>query len=339
MSIAEAQPSTGFFAAAEQDDRRCAAHAEPRRDLGRVVDVELDLESFDQDTPGATLLASMVALRPKIEPLRGVLRSRPDRLPIDVARFEPPEDLAPFVEHFWTVHWDLRGCGPHTQEVLPHPSMHWVTERNKSEIQGIIRGRFQRTMHGRGSVQSVKFRPGAFSAFCAVSLHAYVNKRVPAVQLLGSRARGMAAKLRDVTDARAFEVLCEVLRSFEPKLDSQAALAGKIVDTIARDREIISVAQVCDRWDLPVLRLQRLFRSKIGVTPKWVIQRYRLHEAIERVHAQAPSATPPWAALAAELGFTDQAHFARTFRQFVGVTPGQYVRRMRAPVAAPARAS
>jgi AraC-like DNA-binding protein len=280
----------------------------------------------------------MITLRPKTEPPRGVLRSRPERLPIDVARFEPPEDLAPFVEHFWTVHWDLREHGPHTQEVLPHPSMHWVTERKTSEIQGIVRGRFQRALTGRGYVRAVKFRPGAFGAFADVSLHAYVNQRIPAVKLLGSRVRGFAAKLRDKPDAEAIELLVEALRSFEPRLDSQAELAGKIVDEIARDREIISVAQVCDRWQIAPLRLQRLFRRKIGITPKWVVQRYRLHEVIERVHAERADATPPWAAMAVELGFTDQAHFARTFREFVGVTPSQYVRRMRAPAGMTARA-
>jgi AraC-like DNA-binding protein len=281
----------------------------------------------------------MVALRPKTEPPRGVLRNRPERLPIEVARFEPPEDLAPFVEHFWTVHWDLRGHPPHTQEVLPHPSMHWVTERKKSEVQGIISGRFQRELRGRGYVQAVKFRPGAFGAFADVPLHPFVGKRVPAVKLLGARVRKVPALLRDATDARAIEILVDVLRSFEPKLDAQAELAGQIVQDIERDRTTISVAQVCDRWEIAPLRLQRLFRRKLGISPKWVIQRYRLHEVIERVHAEAPDATPPWAALAAELGFTDQAHFARTFRQFVGVTPSQYVRRMREPQTSAARAS
>jgi AraC-like DNA-binding protein len=281
----------------------------------------------------------MAPWRLKNEPTRGVLRSRPERLPIDVARFEPPADLAPFVEHFWTVHWDLSGWGPHTQEVLPHPSMHWVTERNKSEIQGIVRGRFQRVLRGRGCVHSVKFAPGAFGAFAGVPLHPYVGKRVPAVKLLGPCVRSVPSRLRDATDAQAFEILCEVLRSFEPKLDAEAELAGKIVRDIARDRRIISVAQVCDRWEIAPLRLQRLFRRKLGIAPKWVIQRYRLHEVIARIHAAAPGSSPPWAALAAELGFTDQAHFARTFRQFVGVTPGQYVRRMRAPAAVAVRAS
>jgi AraC-like DNA-binding protein len=223
--------------------------------------------------------------------------------------------------------------------VLPHPSMHWVTERNKSEIQGVVRGRFKRELRGLGCVRAVKFRPGRFTAFADVSLHAFTGRRVPAVQLLGPRVRKVAALLRDANDAEAIEALAAVLRSLEPVRDAQGELAGDIVEGIARDREIVSVAQVCERWQLPALRLQRLFRRKLGVSPKWVIQRYRLHEVIERIHAQPADSMPPWAALAAELGFTDQAHFARTFRQFVGVTPGSYVRRMREPVARAARAS
>src|SRR5262245_31522636 len=99
----------------------------------------------------------MTPLRRKTDAPRGVLRTRDQALPIEVARFEPPDDLAPYVEHFWTVHWDLRTAGPHTQEVLPHPAVHWVNEYPRSEIQGIIRGRFTRVLRGRGGVHSVKF--------------------------------------------------------------------------------------------------------------------------------------------------------------------------------------
>lgn len=275
----------------------------------------------------------MAELHLKTDPPRGVLRTRPERLPIEVARFEPPEDLAPFIEHFWTVHWDLRDTGPHTQEVLPHPAMHWVTEPDKSEIVGITRGRFRRRLSGQSYVQSVKFNPGAFSAFADVPLDVYVDKRVPAVRVLGPRVHGVLERLRGLDDATAIDILCDVLRSFHPKPDPSAQLAGEIVRDIERDREILSVAQVCARWKIAPLRLQRLFRRKIGITPKWVIQRYRLHEVIERIHAEPAATMPPWAALASELGFTDQAHFARTFREFVGVTPGRYVQRMREPIA------
>jgi AraC-like DNA-binding protein len=59
----------------------------------------------------------------------------------------------------------------------------------------------------------------------------------------------------------------------------------------------------------------------VGVHPKWVIQRYRLLEAV----AQLGSAEPPkLAALAAALGYADQAHFQREFKVVVGRTPGSF---------------
>ena len=69
--------------------------------------------------------------------------------------------------------------------------------------------------------------------------------------------------------------------------------------------------------------LQRLFREYVGVSPKWVINRYRLHEALEQI---AAGGAIDWSALALDLGYFDQAHFIRDFRRLVGVSPGAYAR-------------
>ena len=72
--------------------------------------------------------------------------------------------------------------------------------------------------------------------------------------------------------------------------------------------------------------LQRLFNDAVGVGPKWVINRYRMHEAVARVQAGQPVS---WAALAQDLGYFDQAHFIADFRKLVGRTPGDYAQAMR----------
>jgi AraC-like DNA-binding protein len=69
----------------------------------------------------------------------------------------------------------------------------------------------------------------------------------------------------------------------------------------------------------------RLFAKYVGVSPKRVIQRYRLHEAAERFGQAERSAG--YADLALELGHSDQAHFVRDFKAIVGVTPAVYARR------------
>jgi AraC-like DNA-binding protein len=70
-------------------------------------------------------------------------------------------------------------------------------------------------------------------------------------------------------------------------------------------------------------RLQRLFSDYVGVGPKWVIRRYRLHEAAARA---ADGAGLDLVRLAAELGYADQAHLTRDFTAMVGVPPARYAR-------------
>jgi AraC-like DNA-binding protein len=81
------------------------------------------------------------------------------------------------------------------------------------------------------------------------------------------------------------------------------------------------VADVAAAHGVSVRTLQRLFRAHVGVTPKWVLQRYRLHEAAERI---AFGEATDLAALAQDLGYFDQAHFGNDFRRYVGVPPTAY---------------
>ena len=76
--------------------------------------------------------------------------------------------------------------------------------------------------------------------------------------------------------------------------------------------------------DPDVRPLQQLFCSYVGVGPKWVINRYRLHEAVERLQGGAHI---NFAELAMDLKYFDQAHFNRDFRKLVGCSPAAYTRR------------
>ncbi|NRQ39412.1 helix-turn-helix transcriptional regulator, partial [Nonomuraea sp. NN258] len=64
-------------------------------------------------------------------------------------------------------------------------------------------------------------------------------------------------------------------------------------------------------------RLSRAFTSELGVSLTHYRNRVRVGRALDRIEDGAPSL----AALAAELGFADQAHLTRTIRRHVGHTP------------------
>src|SRR5438045_3865874 len=104
-------------------------------------------------------------VKPKADKPRGLLNQKTGQTKFQLFRYSPGPDLGYFLEHYWIVEWDLRGQEPYISETLPYPSVHLVIEKNKSEVVGVMTGKFCRWLEGQGRVLGVKFRPGAFYPF------------------------------------------------------------------------------------------------------------------------------------------------------------------------------
>ncbi|NOJ95925.1 AraC family transcriptional regulator [Corallococcus coralloides] len=259
---------------------------------------------------------------------RGVLYPRADSRHFEHVRVLPSEDLRPWVEHFWAVRWDLREQPPVLQQTLPHPSVHWTFESGTSRVGGVNPGRFSVTLEGLGGVFSIKFRPGGFFPFVGTPLSALTRRAVSPGDLLGPEALELEAAIlaTDVTrdaDPERIALAEAFLRAHKPQPDPNVALVQGLVARILEDRAVTRVEDLLTPGGPGLRTLQRLFNRYVGVSPKWVIQRYRLHEAAERLRETPP---PELARLALELGYFDQAHFIRDFRRIVGRTPASYAR-------------
>ncbi|MEP6939770.1 MAG: helix-turn-helix domain-containing protein [Rudaea sp.] len=259
-------------------------------------------------------------LRPKFVQPRGVLHKPDDTAGFVHARYWPSPELAPFVEHFWTAGWDL--AAPRRRETLPHPCVFLLVEGETAEVAGPTTKRFTREFSGAGRVFAAKFLPGGFHPFTRLPVSAFAERALPLAQVFGESAHGFAARVlaaRD--DAHAFALFEDLLRSCEPVPDATIDEVVRIVRRIAQDREIRRIEQIAAEFGIGVRSLQRMFREYVGVSPKWVIQRYRLHELVERLNG---AARIDWAATALDLGYADQAHLIRDFRRLVGRTPTAY---------------
>ncbi len=266
-------------------------------------------------------------VRPKLVPPRGVLYWKPSLDMPGYARFWPSEDLAPFVEHFWTVEWNEPA--PSVRQVLPHPSVQMVLEAGASRVAGVHRGRFLTTLEGRGRVLGTKFLPGGFRPFLGRPVSTITGRSLLLEEVFGSTAENLESRaLALLEPAAAFEVVEEFLRARNPRPDDAIGRIGRLIERATTDREITRVEQLVHQSGVGLRALQRLFGDYVGVSPKWVIQRYRLHEAAERI-AREPGVDG--ASLAAELGYADQAHFIRDFKRLVGRTPADYARSFAGP--------
>jgi AraC-like DNA-binding protein len=263
----------------------------------------------------------------KIGPARGLLKYPGGPGTFHHARLPPPEAVAHVVRHFWIVRWDLGDASSRVSETLPHPNVHFVIEANASRIQGVVTGRFERVLEGKGCVLGVKFRAGTFRPFLRQSVSTLRNRAIDGERVFGPAASLLAAEVLSQTDDDAMtRPVGRFLREYLPAADPNVELAASIVEKIETDRTLVRVDQLLDRWSMSKRSLQRLFNEYVGVGLKWVINRYRMHEALEQLHS---GVSVNWADLALELGYFDQSHFIRDFRALIGRSPVQYARMVR----------
>ncbi|WP_156756507.1 helix-turn-helix domain-containing protein [Actinokineospora pegani] len=244
---------------------------------------------------------------------RGVLRGCAAATKFELRTIAPSPAFAPFVEHHWALTWDLDE--PFEQEVVPHPNVLPVFEATGAHVTGVMRGRFARTIHGRGRVLGVRFHPGGYRPWWGAAVSTLTDRVVPF-----DGGGDVLTHAGPVARARAAEaVLLPLLPAPDPTVD----LVRAMCDRIRTDLALTRVDRLAAGFGTTARTVQRLFRDYVGVGPKWVIRRHRAHEAAARAEA---GEDVDWSALAAELGYSDQAHLVREFTSAVGTSPARHAR-------------
>ena len=255
---------------------------------------------------------------------RGVLNLKAGEKKFQLSRHLPTLDLSFFVERYWIVSWDLRGQEPYVQETLPYPCVNLVFEQGQTRVYGVETGKFARLLEGKGRVFGIKFKPGAFYPFIKVPVTRFTNTTASFRDVFGIDCRGLEDVILAQEDEGEMVQLAEnFLRERLPERDEHVREINEIVDYIIAHQEITKVEDVVSQLDMNKRTLQRLFRRYVGVSPRWVIKRYRLHEVAERL---AERGVVDWPGIVVELGYADQAHFIKDFKAIVGRTPGEYVK-------------
>jgi AraC-like DNA-binding protein len=241
---------------------------------------------------------------------------------ITVDRLPASGRLAAFVDYHWHVGW--RTVEPHRQQVVPVPRVHVAVEDGGLLVHGVSREPFFRTLVGEGHTLGAAFHPGGFRPLLGRSVGTLCDRVVPAGELFGVDDRPCAERVLGASDAPTMVAALEsYLAALAPEPDPVVAQVRALVAEAEQDRGITRAEQLADRGHLSLRSLQRLFTDYVGIGPKWVISRWRILDAAAAAHSGDPV---DWPALAAELGFADQAHLVRAFTSVVGTSPAAYAR-------------
>lgn len=245
--------------------------------------------------------------------------------------------LEPYVERYWTVEWDRRGQEPFRSEVLSHPCVNLSVESGTGPhhghalpaalLHGVVTRRFAIDLTGTGRVVAAKFRPGGFTALTGHRVAP--DAVVPLAAAWGADADALLREVLAAPDLAAGTQVLDASLASRVRHDPDPAYLQllEVVAAVLGDRTLVRVDDVAGRTGTSVRTLQRLFHRFVGVGPKRVLQRYRLQDAADLIDA---GEVDDLASLATDLGWFDQAHFSRDFRDAVGATPSAYLARARA---------
>ena len=276
---------------------------------------------------GRAAMATLEETRPSGEGrARGLVSGRQSGSRIDARTFAPPDDLAPLVESFWVGRWELPDDAPHTTRLLGDPCLHVILEVGARDelaerLVGVWTRRWENTLAGRGTVRAAKLKAGAGGALLDDASRVR-NRRVPLRELFDGAPSAAGLPLEAEGDDEAFERLAAFLRRrLRPTPDTEDALVA--CDLLRREDGLLRVDQLATAMDRSERALQRLFKAQVGAPPKFVIRRHRLQEAAVRLERGDALSL---ADLALDLGYADQAHFARDWKTAVGQPASRFAR-------------
>lgn len=242
------------------------------------------------------------------------------------ANWAPDAPLDRFVRRFWKTAWDLPA--PFVQTIVTHPAVNLVVQADGSvTVSGIHCANDERRLAGTGWALGVLFRAGGFRPFVEVAMAELSGSRLPAAELFGPEAVELGETVAAATDdARRLAAVSAFLARRAPAQPTVGEQLSALVEQAAEARPpVTSVAALAQRHGVSVRTLQRLFVEHVGVGPKWVLDRGRLHAAAESAIAPSGPVTS-WADVAQRLGYADQAHLTAAFSSTFGTPPATYAR-------------
>ena len=258
----------------------------------------------------------------------------------------PAPSLGAFVENLWL----LEDAPAHAEErIIPSGTIELVVNLRHDEIRVSRAGsRAEPTRHAgavvsgaygqyfatdtvqHASIMGVHFRPGGAWPFLGVPAGDLADAHVDLEALWGRAARELRERLCAAgAPAERFAIMERALtRRLGDRPEGHGAIPAALRE-FGRGDVAVEVGHVAARVGLSRRRFIEVFRAEVGMTPKLYCRVLRFQRALAAARA---TPRPLWARLAPEIGYADQSHLVREFREFCGLSPTDCLGRFRVPV-------
>ncbi len=275
----------------------------------------------------------MAKLNQQTKVVKGVLFKQKSEPHYNLQQQAPCLELAPYIEQYWSVTWDLSQQKPHIQQNIPSPNVHLVfahlqQRKNEAYIMGLLSKRFDYELQGRGLICGVKFKAGGFFPFYKKTISSLSEKKWPVAEVLPffDSSKVEAIFLEPSVKAKFSLIEQHLLLNKKMLTDKQQDklnLVQQIIKEIDLTKELRKVNELCLLFDINKRALERLFAEYVGLSAKWVLRKWRMHELLHELETRDLDIQT----LLHQLGYYDQAHFIKDFKDMTGFSPQAYINR------------
>ncbi|WP_102795170.1 helix-turn-helix domain-containing protein [Bowmanella denitrificans] len=184
-------------------------------------------------------------------------------------------------------------------------------------------------LHITGQVDAlgVRFNPGKGMALFGLPLSDVLDIQASALDIIPSfPGLALAERLAPLSIAQRIKRLDqELLHLLSMDLGAQQTFTYALT-RIQQSNGSQNIQAMTQDMNISQRQLERQFGRWLGLSPKQYSKLQRIQLARQLIKAAGPASLTE---LALQAGYYDQAHFIHEFKQVVGLTPGQYLKRKR----------
>jgi AraC-like DNA-binding protein len=241
----------------------------------------------------------------------------------------PAEALRPHVLRYWGR--EERSTRPVARVEVPYPNVIVsVSFGPEQRVGDAAYGSFVAGLHERavrtehdGRVAGVQLAvtPLAAHTLFRTPMHTLASRCIELEAVLGAEGARLVERLAELpTWAARFEALDLFLAARVAEPAPELAWAWRQLTLTSGG---FPIGRLTDELGWSRKRLVTHFRERIGLTPKTFARLLRFRRALTLLDRDWQRRD-----LALACGYCDQAHFNRDFREFAGMTPTEYARRL-----------
>ncbi|NJK95435.1 MAG: AraC family transcriptional regulator [Bacteroidales bacterium] len=254
---------------------------------------------------------------------------------MDYQIIQPPPQLADYIRLFWYLEFNATEDKPFVHRAFAHHCFEIVfcykgqfkfqaafdRENNLgSGVYGQTQSISKVTSNTNFGVLGIYLYPYALTQLFGVPASEITNQSVDVQTLFGKQGKELEERIMMALDNKQrIKIISNFFESQLKNIKSEFSTLCSSVKTISNAYSTLTVNILASNNFLSVRQFERRFKEFSGFSPKLFLRIARFNSLLNKSYYDKP-----FAEIAFDFGYYDEAHFSHDFKELSGISPKEY---------------